>query len=74
MKCDSGNPWQNGWNGHRCDQLARKEHGENEFWRDEGARLKSERNLSLTVGLKVLYNEYHQHKEELCIYWQEIFW
>ena len=27
--------------------------------RDKGARLKSKTNLSLTVGLKVLYNEYH---------------
>ena len=31
--------------------------------RDKGARLKSERNLSLAVGLKVLYNEYRQRKE-----------
>ena len=42
---------------------------EDEFYmvRDKGARLKSERNprrnLSLTVGLKVLYNEYRQCKE-----------
>ena len=42
---------------------------EDEFYmvRDKGARLKSKknlrRNLSLTVGLKVLYNEYHQRKE-----------
>ena len=55
MKCDSGNLWQN----------------ESQVWlnmsllmvRDKGARLKSERNLSLTVGLKVLYNEYCQRKE-----------
>ena len=33
--------------------------------RQKGARLKSERNLSLTVGLKVLYKEYRPRKEEL---------
>ena len=38
--------------------------GKLEFWCDKGIRLKSERNLSLTMGLKVLYNEYRQCKED----------
>ena len=38
--------------------------------RDKGARLKGKRNLSLTLGLKVLYNEYRQQKEnELSSQW-----
>ena len=37
--------------------------------RDITVRLKSERNLGLTVGLKVLYNEYRQCKEECGSQW-----